>query len=416
MIINQIELNNFRNYGRLELNVGPSVNIVYGNNAQGKTNLIEAINVCSCLSSHRTSKDKDLIKFGEKNYSIKLSLKDEVYGSDTELQVDYYAENSEFTKSSTPKRILTQDGIQIAKTSQYLGICNTVIFAPEDLNLVKGSPSVRRKFLNILISKVSPSYFNLLSKYNRLIEQKNTSLKQFRNGSGKSSSTDMLDFWDFSIAEISSEIILYRLFYTSILSVYAQKHHSEISNNKEILGVTYCSISGVIELLTRLLSENNIVPDIKLLSSRTPVMSQILSSLSDFILGKLKAVRQYDIEKGVSSIGIHRDDLDITLNSISMKNFSSQGQHRSASLSLKLSELDIIKENHSSAPILLLDDVFSELDVNRRRSLVSGITNAQIFITCTDKTYINDEINSLSKEISDISFIKIDSGKVVLTE
>lgn len=409
MIIKSVHLNNFRNYGRLDLEVGPSVNIFYGFNAQGKTNVIEAVNVCSCLSSHRTSKDKDMVKFGENDYSVNLKLKDEVYGSDTELQVDYYGENSDFTKSATPKRVLSQDGMTISKTSLYLGICNTVMFAPEDLNLIKGSPSVRRKFLNILISRVSPTYFNLLNKYNRLIEQKNLSLKLLR---GKDDKGDSLDFWDFSLAEISSEIILNRYFYVKLLSEHASMHHGDISENNESLTLSYNTVTGAIELLERLLLKNDIRPDISLLNAPTAVIGTIKDELSSFLLSKLKNCRHQDIEKGVSSIGVHKDDLDISLNDLSMKIYSSQGQQRSAALSLKLSELDIIRDNRSSSPILLLDDVFSELDEKRRRSLISGIINAQIFITCTDKSYITSELQEVIGNSADIRFFHVDKGVI----
>ena len=152
MIIKSIHLNNFRNYRRLDLEVGPSVNIVYGFNAQGKTNIIEAINVCSCLSSHRTSKEKDLITINEDEYEVSLDLSDTKDNFETSLFVGYYTDKSSKTNYSSNKRILKQDNMVVPKIAQYLGICNTVIFAPEDLNIVKGAPSIRRRFFNLIIS------------------------------------------------------------------------------------------------------------------------------------------------------------------------------------------------------------------------------------------------------------------------
>lgn len=409
MIIRSIHLTNFRNYRRLDLDVGPSVNIIYGFNAQGKTNIIEAINVCSCLSSHRTSKDRDLINFDAEEYEVGLELSDPEDNYKTDLSVTYMTERSSENKTSSPKRIMKQDSMQISKVASYLGICNTVIFAPEDLNLIKGAPSVRRKFLNLLISKTSPTYFDLLNKYNRLIGQKNASLKSFRGGPVND---ETMDFWDYPLADISAEIILYRYRYSLLLSKSASKHHFDISENKEELKISYSTISGSIELINDFLNENVSLDTFMTGRAEKAIYARIKGILSEHLYAKFKGTRQNDSERGITGIGIHKDDLDISLNGLSMKVYSSQGQQRSASLSLKLSELDIIRDFCRTAPILLLDDVFSELDVKRRVSLISGMVDAQIFITCTEKEYIEKELKMLVGGTSLPRYFHVEEGKV----
>lgn len=409
MYIKNIRLTNFRNYGRIDLDVGPSVNIIYGNNAQGKTNLIEAVNVCSCISSHRTSKDRDLIKFGEKEYITELLLHDDEYDTDTSISASFYTEESEDNPNSTAKRELKHDGMAVDKISEYMGICNTVIFAPEDLNLIKGAPSVRRKFLNLIISKTSPSYFDLLNRYNRLIGQKNACLKSFRGGKPDD---EKMDFWDYPLADISADIILFRYRYSLLLSKYASRHHLDISEEKENLEITYSTIQGSVELINAFLKENASVDSFIDGSAQKAIYGPIKAMLSEHLLSKFKGTRQNDSERGITGIGIHKDDLDITLNGLSMKNFSSQGQQRSAALSLKLSELDMIREFCRTSPILLLDDVFSELDVKRRVSLISGMVNAQIFITCTEREYIEKELGSLVSGSSLPRYFHVENGNV----
>lgn len=398
MFIKHININNFRNYGRLELDVGPSVNVIYGDNAQGKTNLIEAINVCSCISSNRTSKDKELIKINENEYDISMLCHDEVYDSEFTLKTKYFCDNN------SSKRYMEYDGEVIRKISNYIGVCNTVIFAPEDLNLVKGAPSSRRKFFNMLICKISSKYVDILNRTTKILNQKNACLKSFK---GNTSNIDnmALDFWDFSLAELSAELIMYRYRYACLLSEKAYNHHFLISDGKEFISVSYCTISGSVELIEAFLKDN----DSRILfiegKLSEAIYGDLKAKLTDFILKKLKSVRINDVEKGISSTGVQRDDLDIKLDGLSMRLYSSQGQQRSGSLSLKLAELDIIRNEVSSTPILLLDDVFSELDIKRRTNLLNSMRNAQIFITCTDRSFVENELSqTLLKDIEPTYF------------
>ena len=392
MYITGIHLENFRNYGRLDLNVGPSVNIFYGNNAQGKTNLVEGIYVASSITSHRTSKDTDLIKFGENEYKARLDLIDDD-SSNVTLSACYYTEKSELSRSGRPGRILIRDNAPTDRISDYIGICNIVIFAPEDLNIVKNAPSFRRKYINTLISKISPSYFNLLTNYSRLLNQKNVLLKNIKGNEKVPGLNEQLDFWDFSLADYSAEIIIKRYRFIKLVSDIASGHHSDISGGKEKLSIEYSTVYGAVGALESFLNENSKYDELIHKGLSEGDYGRLKGILSDLILAKLKSVRNYDIEKHISSIGIHRDDIIIKLDELEMKKFSSQGQQRTAALALKLAELEIIKMYVSSTPILILDDVFSELDKTRRLSLVSAMKNAQIFITCTDRNMIGDEID-----------------------
>lgn len=411
MIIRNISLTNFRNYGRLDIEVGPSVNVIYGNNAQGKTNIIEAVSVGTSVTSHRTSKDKEMIKFGENEYIIDLMCHDEVYDSDCAFRAAYYSENSSYNNKKAARRELMQNGLVIPKISQFIGACNTVIFAPEDLNLVKGAPVSRRKYINLLISKVSPSYYDLLGKTKRIIDQKNACLKSFR-GKQDISREKELDYWDFSLADLSSDLILERYRYCVMISRKASAHHSVISDGKEVLKAEYSTVTGSESLIKGFFEENDMFN--LFIEGTLPgdILARIKASLSDYLLTKFRNTRNFDIERGVCSVGVHRDDIDMTLNGLSMRQFSSQGQQRSASLALKLAELEILREKTGSSPILLLDDVFSELDEGRRVSLLAGMNKSQIFITCTDRKFVEDQLPGVVTEGVDTRFFRVESGEV----
>ncbi|MCR4557085.1 MAG: DNA replication/repair protein RecF [Saccharofermentans sp.] len=396
MIIQGIHLINFRNYGRLDIDVGPSVNIFYGDNAQGKTNIIEAIYVAGSVASHRTSKDAEMIRFGENSYSTGLDLLCDDGGS-MKLIAEFHTEKSEISKSVRSYRVLKQDNIKIDRISDYIGVCNIVIFAPEDLNIVKNAPAFRRRFLNTLISKVSPSYFNLLSDLSKLMNRKNAYLRNARGGvrNGEISQYDIdasLDYWDFSIADLSADIIMMRDRFARLLSEAASKHHSNISGGKENLTIGYDTISGCSVPSDAFKGDDRQYDGYLRKGLSGSDYTRIKGILSNNILSKLRSARSYDLEKGISSVGVNKDDLDIKLDGLQMRNYSSQGQQRSASLALKLAELDILRMFTSSTPILLLDDVFSELDAERRASLLSVMKDAQIFITCTDRNMTAREL------------------------
>lgn len=411
MIITDISLTNFRNYGRLDIEVGPSVNVIYGNNAQGKTNIIEAVSVGSSVISHRTSKDKEMIMFGQNEYVIELKCHDEVYNSDVDLKACYYTEKSAFNDKKSARRVLYHDGMAIPKISAYMGVCNTVIFAPEDLSIVKGQPASRRKYLNLLICKVSPSYYDTLGKTRRVIEQKNACLKSFKGRFDRSRENE-LEYWDFSLADLSASLIMERFRYCELISRTAASHHSVISDGKESLKVGYSTITGSEGVIRGVLTDSDMFDQFIDGTLSGAILARIKTTLSDYILEKLRSERLSDVEKGIYSNGVHRDDLDISLNGLPMRQYSSQGQQRSAALALKLAELEIIRDKTKSSPILLLDDVFSELDEGRRVSLLSGMSSAQIFITCTDRSFVENELSSIVTSNVDTRFYRVESGQV----
>ena len=416
MIIRGIHLVDFRNYGRLDLDVGPSVNIFYGDNAQGKTNIIEAIYVAGSVASHRTSKDTEMIRFGKNSYSTGLDLICDDGGT-MKMTAEFHTEKSDISKNVRSSRVLLQDGIKIDRISDYIGVCNIVIFAPEDLNIVKNAPAFRRKFLNTLISKVSPSYFNLLSDLSKLMNRKNAYLRNARNGvrNGEIKQSDIdssLDFWDFSIADLSADIIIIRDRFSRLLSDAASKHHSNISGGREKLTIGYDTISGCSVPVDASDGDSRQYDGYLRKGLSGSDYTRIKGMLSDTILSKLRSARPYDIEKGISSVGVNKDDLDIKLDGLQMRSFSSQGQQRSASLSLKLAELDILRMFTSSTPILLLDDVFSELDADRRTSLLSAMKDAQIFITCTDRDMTARELEPMESSDS-ARYYKVTAGTVI---
>ena len=415
MIIQGIHLINFRNYGRLDLDVGPSVNIFYGDNAQGKTNIIEAIYVAGSVASHRTSKDTEMIRFGESSYSTGLDLLCDDGGS-MKMTAEFHTEKSDISKTVRSYRVLKQDGIKIDRISDYIGVCNIVIFAPEDLNIVKNAPAFRRRFLNTLISKVSPSYFNLLSDLSKLMNRKNAFLRNARSGSrnGGLSQAEIdtsLDFWDFSIADLSADIIIMRDRFAKLLSESASKHHSNISGGKEKLTIGYDTISGCSVPVEASEDDSRQYDGYLKKGLSGSDYTRIKGILSENILSKLRSARSYDLEKGISSVGVNKDDLDIKLDGLQMRSFSSQGQQRSASLALKLAELDILRMFTSSTPILLLDDVFSELDAERRASLLSVMKDAQIFITCTDRDMTAQELIKM-ESAADARYYRVTGGSV----
>ncbi|HPE38562.1 MAG TPA: DNA replication/repair protein RecF [Bacillota bacterium] len=396
MIVTSIALTNFRNYKRLNLEVGPSVNVFYGANAQGKTNIIEGIYLCACAKSHRTTKDKELLLHGEHEYKVRLSLSASYSSYDESVSVEYLDENSSLNTTQRPKTIVCHDDVPFARSADYLGIFNAVIFAPEDLSLIKEGPSVRRRFLNVLISQVNSGYFHELYQYNRLLMSRNQVIKVSKSAGEKvpsSSTKEKMSFWDEALAKSAARIILIRYIFSLRLENAAKCHHERISGGVETLYLRYKSV----------------VP-VSLLEGKN--MTSSTEDIEKFLLEKYAANAEDDYFKGSTSVGPQRDDLLMSLDGEGLRMFASQGQQRSAALSLKLAELDIMREETNDTPILLLDDVFSELDATRRACLLSSTKNAQVFITCTDKSFIEKELAMSQNGTEDIVFFSVSDGKV----
>ena len=340
MWIKKIRLNNFRNYNDEKINLGKNINIFYGENAQGKTNIIESIFLCSFGKSFRAKKDFEMIKMDEKNAFVEV----EYEKTDRDGKIKINLEN---------KKNIYINGIKIKKLSELLGNLHIVIFTPDDINILKGGPENRRKFLDIMISQLRPNYMHILNLYLKTVKQRNNYLKQIKE---ENKDEDLLEIWDEKLAEYSIKIYNYRNEFIEKIVKKIEKIHHRITNNKEKIEIKYIS-----ECKDR---EN--------------------------YLKTLKLRRKLDIIKGFTTKGIHRDDFIIYINGKEINIYGSQGQNRTAMLSLKLSELQVIYDEIGEYPILLLDDFMSELDKNRRKNFLENIRDTQVIITGTEKLDIEN--------------------------
>ena len=338
MWIKKIKISNFRNYKNAEINLNDKINIFYGENAQGKTNIIESVYLCSIGKSFRTSKEKEMIKFGEENCSVEISF--EKSDRDGNISINIGERKNIFVNK-----------IKIKKLSELLGNINVVIFTPDDINILKGGPQERRKFLDVMISQLRPKYMHICSLYQKTLDERNTFLKNSENYN-----YDLLDIYDEKLAEYGCEIYKYRNEFIEKIKNKIVNIHKNITNDKEKIEINYTSNCEDKNEFLKLLKER----------------------------------RKLDFIKGYTTKGVHRDDFQIFLNELPVDVYGSQGQHRTAVLSLKLSELQVIFDEIGENPILLLDDFMSELDEFRRSNFLENIKDTQVIITCTEKIDFND--------------------------
>lgn len=341
MWINKIKINNFRNYNQQELRLEENINILYGENAQGKTNIIEAIFLGSMGKSFRARKDKEMINLNAQKAEIEI----EYQKSDRDGKIKIELGN---------RKNIFLNGIKIKKLSELLGNINIVIFTPDDINILKGGPQNRRRFLDIMISQLKPNYMYHLNLYLKTLEQRNQFLRQIRE---ERKDENLLDIWDEKLAEHADIIYQYRKEYIEKIKEKIKNVHGEITEQKEVIKLEY----------------------------RTECTSK------NFFLSLLKQRRKLDIIKGYTTKGIHRDDFVLFINDKQIDIYGSQGQHRTAILSLKLAELNIVTEEIGEEPILLLDDFMSELDENRIKSFLNKIENTQVIITVTEKIKVENK-------------------------
>jgi len=368
LIVKSLVLGNFRNHIDTKISFSDHFNIIYGDNGQGKTNILEAIYLCATGRSHRTSKDAELIRFGSNSYSINTYVHNG--GLDKNISVNYLLDL---------KKQIRINEIPLQKLGSLMGNLYAVLFSPEDLFIVKQGPVERRRFVDINLSQIKPSYFYNLQLLARILKQRNMLLK---NVNRKAGSLDTIDVWNIKLAEVSSAIIIARQHFANILSELAQKQHKFLTNEKEKISFSYnCSIQ-----IGKVIKKNEII---------------------DIYLNQLEKNIQRDIVLGYTSIGPHRDDYDILINDKSLKIYGSQGQQRSAILSLKIAEIELIKNETGHYPVLLLDDVMSELDENRQKYLMDSIKNVQTFITCTNDAQFRNFINCSCK------YLKVENGRVI---
>ncbi|MBQ9827920.1 MAG: DNA replication/repair protein RecF [Lachnospiraceae bacterium] len=334
MHIKSLEVKDLRNLKTSFVEFSERTNIFYGDNAQGKTNILEALYLCSMVRSHRTNTDSELINFDKSEAHICLKY----VRNDVDHKIDMHLRRNGL-------KGLALDGVPVRKSSEFIGSLSTVFFSPEDLSIIKSGPSKRRRFMDMQICQINPVYLKYLAKYNKIIEQRNSLLKQI---SSENKYADTLDVLDEQLSFYGGYIIDEREKYTEDLNGIIKNIHSGLTDGKEILQLTYEKSSEKSGLLKDLLKK-----------------------------------RDTDIRSKTTSTGPHRDDMGVWSNDIDLRRFGSQGQQRSAALSLKLSEIEMIERAKGEKPVLLLDDVLSELDTKRQDALLDRINGIQTMITCT---------------------------------
>lgn len=397
MKINSIILENFRNYKRLELDFDDSRNIIVGENAQGKTNLIEAIYLTAFAKSFRTSNSADLISFGESQGRVSTYITSE----DIEKNIN-------IVLRSDGKKMIKKDGKVIRKTTELLNNVVVIIFSPDDLRIIKDSPDRRRNYINRELSQMRPMYYDALRRYNEALREKNALLKGYFNVKkktftradnlslndlqGGAAVTDerspydnsrrfneeMMDIYDRQLADAGYEIIRFRKEFVEMLSVEAGEIMHKISGGREDLKIEYKTTCDYVT-----------GPE-----GREILFSQIFHN------------RDRDIYNGYASIGPHRDDIEFYINGKDARKYGSQGQQRTIALSLKLAEIRIARQMLDEPPVLLLDDVLSELDLDRQKFLVSEIDDVQLFITSAE---LNDEV---IRDLRGGTLFRIEDGSV----
>lgn len=334
MYIESLELKNFRNYEDLSISLDPGTNILYGDNAQGKTNVLEAIYLCGTTKSHRGSKDREMIRFDQEESHIRMLVKKDGVSHKIDMHL----------KKNKAKGIAI-DGIPIRKAAELFGIVNLVAFSPEDLNIIKNGPSERRRFMDLELCQLNKVYLQELTSYNKVLNQRNKLLKDIGFTPGL---TETLDVWDMQLVSYGKRIIALRKRFMHELGEIIRQIHSNLTGKKEEI---------------RLLYE----PDVE----------------EELFEEKLKNAREKDLRFRATSVGPHRDDFCVQTNGIDIRKYGSQGQQRTAALSLKMSEIYLVEQVTKDHPVLLLDDVLSELDSSRQNYLLQSIHNIQTVITCT---------------------------------
>jgi len=334
MIISSIELQDFRNYASLDLKLDKGINIFYGDNAQGKTNILESVYVGCTSKSHKSAKDRELIRFGQDAAHIKINL----IKKEVPHRIDMHIKK-------TNSKGIALNGAPIRRTSQLFGIANIVIFSPEDLHIIKNGPSERRRFMDLELCQLNKVYVHDLISYNRIINQKNKLLKELEF---TPNAEDFLDIYNEQLVKYGTELIRIRKDFILHLNEIMNQVHAKITDGQEQLSVIYEA-----------------------------------DTEEDTFREDIKKHKSQELKQRMSLVGPHRDDMRFEVGGIDLRHYGSQGQQRTAVLSLKLAELQLVKEITGDEPVLLLDDVLSELDRKRQNLLLGSIGDIQTLITCT---------------------------------
>ena len=368
MYLKEIKLKNFRNYHELALAFSPAINVLIGENAQGKTNLLEAIFVLAMARSHRTSKDRELIRFKQDAALVTGTINRRLGDLNLSLTL------------SKKGKIAKVNHLERPRLSEYIGQLNVILFAPEDLALVKGSPQERRRFIDMEFSQIDPIYLHDLSQYKQVLKQRNKYLRALQLK--EKQDLIYLDVLTEQLANLGGKVVAKRLVYLKILEKHAQLLHAKITQGKEELTLRYKT-------------------NLKDLGDKSE------TGLTKELLAKFKHLRDKELSQGTSLVGPHRDDLSFYLNDNNVQAYGSQGQQRATALSVKLAEIELMKEKTGEYPVLLLDDVLSELDGNRQTHLLKTIQDkVQTFLTTPG---LNDVARQLIKEPK---IFHINNGKI----
>lgn len=345
MYIQSLELKNYRNYESLCINFDSGTTILYGDNAQGKTNILEAVYLSATTKSHRGSKDREIIRFNQEESHIRTQIKK----SEVIHRIDMHLRKNK-TKG------IAIDGVPIHKSGELFGVANVIFFSPEDLSIIKNGPSERRRFLDLELCQLDKLYLYHYTNYNKVLNQRNNLLKQMIY---KPQLAETIDIWDEQLVQYGTEVIKARRNFIHQLNDILKDIHTKLTGGKESLYLEY---------------ESNVE--------------------ENHFADLLKQKREQDLKYQSTQCGPHRDDMGFYIDDIEVRRYGSQGQQRTAALSLKLAEIEIVKQKIQDTPILLLDDVMSELDENRRDYLLHSINNIQTIITCTGyDDFIKERMN-----------------------
>jgi len=359
MIVKSLKLKNFRNYDFLDLEFDETTNIFYGDNAQGKTNILESIYLTGTTKSHRGTKDRDMIQFGQEEAHIETVVEKK----GVPFKIDIHL------KKNSPKGIAINK-IPIKKASELFGIINIVFFSPEDLNIIKNGPAERRRFIDLELSQLDKLYLSDLSNYNRIVNQRNKLLKDVYD---RKDLLDTLDIWDMQLVNYGNRIMERRKNFIDQMNQIIGEVHEKLTGGREHLKIFY-------------------EPSLKDESLEYALMKN----------------RERDIRMKSTSVGPHRDDICFMCGDLDIRKFGSQGQQRTAALSLKLSEIELVRNEIKDTPILLLDDVLSELDKHRQNYLLDSIRDVQTLITCTG---LDDFVNH---RFSINKILRVEQGHVII--
>ena len=338
------------------MNFDEKINIIYGDNAQGKTNILESMYVCATSKSHRGSKDREIIRFDNDESHIKVNVKK----NDMNYRIDMHL------KKNKPKGIAV-NGNPIKRAVELFGILNIVFFSPEDLNIIKNGPSERRRFIDMELSQLDKIYLDCLINYNKVVNQRNSLLKEYAF-SGREDIISSLDIWDMQLVKYGNDVIKSREKFVKEINDLVKSIHTKLSGDREQLEIIY-----------------------------EPCVKE-----QDFE-SELVRVRDRDLKFKCTNIGPHKDDMCFLINGMDVRKYGSQGQQRTAALSLKLAEIELVKQIIHDTPVLFLDDVLSELDSRRQNFLLDSIGNIQTMITCTGlDEFINNRfsINKIFKVVN----------------